>query len=232
MKDRFDFRRFSVRQDWCAMKVGTDGVLLGAWAVLPAQGDILDVGTGTGVVALMVAQRCDCHVVGLEIDPDAAVQAAQNAEASPWADRIEMVQGDAVTYVPDRLFDVVLSNPPFYDNRLLPPDAARCAARHTSALPFEVLARNASKWLSPGGLLQVVLPVNEETRFVSSCAGEGLFLSRRTLVVTRRPKAPRRVLLCFSRNNGRTVEEELVLQTVTGERTEAYKKLTEDFYLY
>lgn len=212
------------------MKVGTDGVLLGAWAALPEQGRVLDVGTGTGLVALMAAQRSRCKVVGLEIEAEAAQQAAENVAASPWAGRVEIVTGDAATYAPQGLFDAVLSNPPFYDNRLLPPDEARRAARHSSSLPFEVLVRQAARWLVPEGTLQVVLPVSEEGRFVDACAGVGLFLVRRTLVITRRPKAPRRVLLCFSRRNGRTQEDELVLQNDAGGRTEEYARLTHDFY--
>lgn len=231
MKDEFHFRQFTIRQDKTAMKVGTDGVLLGAWAWLPPQGRVLDIGTGTGLIALMAAQRSDCEITALEVEDGAVEQARENVAASAWHDRIRILHQNAATYVPDVPFDAILSNPPFYDNRLAPPDDARRMARHASSLSLEVLARNAARWLAPEGKLQVVLPLPEAERFCDACAGVGLFPERRMVVVTREPKAPRRVLLACSRLNGPTCEEKLVLSDGDGRRTEAYRELTRDFYL-
>lgn len=230
-KDTFQFRLFSVRQDRCAMKVGTDGVLLGAWAELPRQGRILDVGTGTGLIALMAAQRSEAQITGLEIDADAAAQAAENAAASPWASRISIVQGDFADYPFKERFHCILSNPPFYNGTLLPPDAARCAARHNDALSFATLARRAAALLLPEGTLSVVLPLSEADRFIDAATGESLFVNRRTKVYTTPTKPPRRVLLTLSPSAAPLMESELILNAENGERHNTYKQLTADFYI-
>ncbi|MBR1652789.1 MAG: methyltransferase [Alloprevotella sp.] len=214
------------------MKVGTDGVLLGAWAELPLSGRILDVGTGTGLIALMAAQRTAAEIVGVEIDPDAAGQAAENVQASPWASRCTIVCSDIADYRPAFQFDAILSNPPYYGGTLLPPDAGRARARHTSSLPFPLLARAARRLLLPDvGTLQVVLPCDEEDAFLAACAPAGLYPSRRTLVRTRPGKASSRLLLALSPRNLRTREDELLLMDADGGRSEAYRQLTAAFYL-
>lgn len=230
-KDTFCFRRFTIRQDRCAMKVGTDGVLLGAWAELPQKGRILDVGTGTGLIALMAAQRSEAQVTGLEIDADAAAQAAENAATSPWAERITILQGDFAVYPFEERFHCILSNPPFYNGTLLPPDAARCAARHNDALSFATLARRAAELLLPEGTLSVVLPLSEADRFVDAAAGESLFVNRRTKVYTTPAKPPRRLLLTLSPSAAPLVESELILNGENGERHNIYKQLASDFYI-
>lgn len=228
----FAFKQFTIRQDRCAMKVGTDGVLLGAWALLPPTGRILDVGTGTGLIALMAAQRTSAEVVGVEIDPDAAQQARENVEASPWAGRCTIVCSDIKSFESAERFDTILSNPPYYGGTLLPSGVQRVQARHTSSLPFDLLARAAKRLLKPDvGTLQVVLPVSEEDAFLTACAPCGLFPSRRTQVVTRRSKPPRRVLLSLSTKSSYTQEDELLLSEEDGSRSEAYKTLTKSFYL-
>ena len=215
------------------MKVGTDGVLLGAWAALPPSGRILDVGTGTGLLVLMAAQRTvDAELTGIEIDAAAAEQARENVLNSPWANRCTIVATDARNYTPDCRFSTILSNPPFYNGNLLPPDAQRAQARHASSLPPEVLADCARRLLEPDtGTLQVVLPLSEEEALLTACAPCGLFPRRRTVVVTRRPKPPRRVLLELSFQNGRTIEDELLISEADGTPTKAYSSLTQDFYL-
>ena len=131
----FNFKQFHVAHDRCAMKVGTDGVLLGAWAGVAGASRVLDVGCGSG----MVAQRTAAHVVGVEIDAPAAEQAIENVAASPWAHRIEIVHADVSDLCPDEKFDHIVSNPPFFAEDLLPPDVARARARHTAGLTFERL---------------------------------------------------------------------------------------------
>lgn len=229
----FRFRQFTIAQDRCAMKVGTDGVLLGAWAELPPSGRILDVGTGTGLLVLIAAQRTvDAVLTGVEIDAAAAEQARENVLNSPWANRCAIITTDVRDYTPDCRFNTILSNPPFYNGNLLPPDAQRTQARHASSMPPEVLADCARRLLEPDtGTLQVVLPLSEEDALLTACAPCGLFPSRRTVVVTRRPKPPRRVLLELSFHNARTIEEELLISEADGTPTDAYKSLTRDFYL-
>lgn len=230
--DSFTFKQFAIRQDRCGMKVGTDGVLLGAWATLPAKGHILDVGTGSGLIALMAAQRTQAIIVGVEIDLDAAQQARENVEASPWAARCDILCTDIADYTPKVLFDTILSNPPYYSGTLVPPDAQRAQARHTSSLPFHVLAQAAKRLLKPQtGTLQVVLPYAEENSFLTACAPMGLYAARRTVVRARREKPLSRVLLTLSPKNGPTQEDELLLTADDGNRSPAYALLTEDFYL-
>lgn len=213
------------------MKVGTDGVLLGAWAQLPEGGRILDVGTGTGLIALMAAQRSEVPVVGIELDAVAAAQAAENAAASPWRERVSMVQGDFATFPFRDTFRCILANPPYYDNQLLPPDAARRTARHSGSLPFPVLVQRAAELLDADGTLSVVLPLSEEDRFAPLCAAAGLQLLRRTAVRTTLAKPPRRVLLTYGRQGAPQPADTLVLQSATGVRSAAYAALTADFYI-
>ena len=233
VRPMFQFKQFSISQDRCAMKVGTDGVLLGAWAELPDSGRILDIGTGTGLLVLMAAQRTKrAEITGVEIDAAAANQARENVQNSPWAERCHIVTADVRDYKPDVRYSTILSNPPYYNGSLLPPDAQRAQARHASSLPPNTLAECARRLLEPStGTLQVVLPLSEEEALLTACAPYGLFPLRRTLVVTRRPKPPRRVLLQLSFQNGRATEGELLVSEADGTPTEMYKKLTRDFYL-
>ena len=232
MKEQFDFRQFCVRQDRCAMKVGTDGVLLGAWAQLPPEGRLLDIGTGTGLIALMAAQRTRCHVTGVELDAKAAAQAAENATASPWSDRVGIVQADIAAYETEIPFDAALSNPPYYDSSLLPPDTARAVARHTGRLTFDQLTRSARGLLRPKGKLHVVLPAEAEEAFLSAAAAADFYPTLRTVVRTRPEKPPRRVLLTLDASNSRTLQQELLLHGAAGnERTAEYEQLTRDFYI-
>ena len=162
--ERFDFKQFSVEQSGAAMKVGTDGVLLGAWVALPDEGGaVLDIGTGTGLLALMVAQRsAESRIVAVEIEPQAAEQAAANVAASRWSERIEVVCADVRDYSPSGTFDLIISNPPYFSASLHSPDAARNLARHSDTLSLGALASAAVRMLSPRGRLAVVLPADSE----------------------------------------------------------------------
>ena len=137
----FRFKQFAVRQDRCPMKVGTDGVLLGAWAeVRPGDRRMLDVGTGTGLIALMLAQRSAARITAVDVDAECATQAAENFAASPWADRLDAVAVAVQRYDPVERFDLIVSNPPYYVDSLLSPDEGRNTARHAAGLPFGELA--------------------------------------------------------------------------------------------
>ena len=125
MTEAFQFKQFTIRHDRCAMKVGTDGVLLGAWANAKGKQHILDIGTGSGLIALMLAQRTDAMITGIEIDPASAAQAQENVAASPWAYRLQIVATDIAGYTSYQAFDLIVSNPPFFNEMLLPPDATR-----------------------------------------------------------------------------------------------------------
>lgn len=180
------------------MKVGTDGVLIGAWAgVRPSDARILDIGTGTGLIALMMAQRvASAHVIGVDVDD--VEQARANADASPWSDRVSFVQCPVQEYAPAEPFDLIVSNPPFFVDSLTCPDAGRTAARHAVLLPYDALCDAVVRLLAPAGRFAVILPVAEAERFFARCRGK-LRPTRRTDVRTTPRRAPKRALLEFVR---------------------------------
>ena len=217
------------------MKVGTDGVLLGAWvSVAPDVRRILDIGTGTGLIALMLAQRApQARIVGLDIGEVAEAQA--NAAASPWADRIEMRQSPVQRFAPPVRFDLVVSNPPFFVDSLTCPDAGRTAARHAVSLSFAELRDAAVRLLAPGGRFAVILPFEHAARFIALCDGP-LALARRTDVRTTPRRPARRSLLEFVAAEPGAAPlpccSELTIGTGEAEcYTPEYRALTRDFYL-
>ena len=217
------------------MKVGTDGVLLGAWATVRASDRrMLDIGTGTGLIALMLAQRApQARIAGIDIDEVAEARA--NADASPWGGRIEMVRRPVQTFAPDERFDLIVSNPPFFDGTLPCPDAGRTTARHAVRLTFEELRDAAVRLLAPEGRFAVVLPTGAAVRFIALCCGE-LDLVRRTDVRTTPRRPAKRTLLEFSlsRPGATPAVEWSELTLGTGQHecyTPEYRSLTRDFYL-
>lgn len=215
------------------MKVGTDGVLLGAWAEVGDARRLLDVGTGSGLVALMLAQRFPkVEITALEIDDQAARQAKENVEQSPFAKQIHVVAEDFNTYSDER-FDAIVSNPPFFEENLLPPDVARAHARHTAAgLNFEALVAQSAALLAMGGSLQIIIPKNAQTCFHNICNRYNLTLLRAMDVRTVERKEPKRVLLHFIKGNTSAppLRSEIILMA-NGQRTASYSELCRDFYL-
>lgn len=229
----FRFKKFTVWHDRCAMPVGTDGVLLGAWADLGHAGRILDVGTGSGLIALMAAQRNESALVtGIDVDEGAVLQAAGNVAASPFADRVEILHGDVRSFRPSVLFDAVVCNPPFYSEAVLPPDAGRCVARNTASLSFSELVGSVACLLAEGGLFSVIVPTQAESDFVSLCLLSRLYVQRVCRVKTTVRKEPKRVMITFSKSMCSSPSSEvLVLTDAASRRSEGYARLTADFYL-
>ena len=236
----FTFKRFHIDDTHCAMKVGTDGVLLGAWADVADAKRILDIGCGSGLVALMLAQRCEAaQVVGVEIDEAAAQDAIDNAARSPFAERIDVVQTDVLKFAQDnsQKFDCIVCNPPYYEEDVLPPTAQRAQARHTAGggLTFAALLQAVSLLLDADeattARFSVVLPTVAAPNFIALAAVHGLDLIRRTDVVTRRSKPCKRVLLEFSPHTRPLQRSTLELLGVGNERSEEYDELCKDFYL-
>lgn len=211
----FTFRRFSVRQDKCAMKVGTDGVLLGAWAA--GGRNILDVGTGTGLIALMMAQRFEkATVCGIDTDEDACRQAQENISESPFARRIEIEHVRLQDFSARISFDSIVSNPPFFTDSLKCPDARRSVAR----------------LLTEDGVLSVVIPTEAEKNFCAEASIYGMLEIKRCVVKTVPRKSPKRMLLSFARRRvGECVPENVCLFDDDGNKSEWYRSLTEDFYI-
>ena len=229
----FRFKQFAVRQDRCPMKVGTDGVLLGAWAeVRPGDRRMLDVGTGTGLIALMLAQRSAAWITAVDIDVECATQAAENFAASPWADRLDAVSVAVQRYDPVEKFDLIVSNPPYYVDSLLSPDEGRNTARHAAGLPFGELAAAVVRLLSPGGRSALVLPPVEMQRFRSAALGR-LYPVRWTEVCSTPRRGVRRILAEFCTTPVPAPEPARLIIELGGpdSYTEDYRRLTGDFYL-
>lgn len=232
----FVFKQFTVSHDKSSMRVGTDGVLLGAWAPLPATGGrLLDIGTGCGLIALMTAQRCPTlEVTGIDIDAASVDEARANVLRSPFADRVH-ISHTALQDMPGKAcFDAIVCNPPFFDEELLPPDAARAAARHTTTLPLPELARHAERLLAASGTLSVVLPTAVCDEFVLMAFAYGLLMRHRTDVRTTATKPPKRSLATFCREpkDDDPTMDELILCTEGNIRSRDYARLTEAFYIH
>ena len=230
----FRFKQFVVEQGKCAMKVGTDGVLLGAWAEFPATGRILDLGTGTGLISLMAAQRSQAEVVAVDISAEACEQAAENVEMSPWKERIAVVHQDVKEMGGEYKgsFDCVVSNPPYFREDIKCPGQLRNTARHTDELNFNQLVVAASVLLKENGTLSVVLPADAASEFIAEASSQRLSLCRQTWVHTKPNALAKRVLMTFSKSQEVTTEvAHMTIHEADHSFSKAYQDLTESFYL-
>ena len=266
----FQFKQFFVRHDRCAMKVGTDGVLLGCWSGYDAAAAgsptiphryhyarCLDIGTGSGLIALMLAQRFpDALIDAIDIDKAAVEQAAENFAASPWSDRLHaycaklqewsivnsQFANSQFSILHSQLYSLIVSNPPYFQNSLKNPDKGRQTARHTDTLSFSELIHHSTRLLSENGILALILPAEAESEVCELAQAEGLSLTRITRVYSKESKPARRVLLAFGKSKSRNtdistsrntapVEDTLVLEDEKGGRSAAYQEITKDFYL-
>lgn len=228
----FEFKLFTVYHDRCAMKVGTDGVLLGAWAPAENAQRILDVGTGTGLIALQLAQRNpSAMITAIEIDPAAAEQAQENVLRSPWADRVEISCIDFRLFQSEYKFDLIISNPPYFVDALKCPDEQRSKARHTGGLNYDLLFHHSAHLLWEQGVVSIIIPSEVEKAVVDAAWKYKLFVSHRMRVFTKPGKPCRRVLLTFSFQEKECMEENLCIETERHNYTPEYIALTRDFYL-
>lgn len=217
----------------CAMKVGTDGVLLGAWADVSGARRILDAGCGSGLIALMVAQRnAKARITAIDIDEGAINQSVVNVQASPWSERIEVLLADLRTYSLDEHYDHIVSNPPFFNDSLSSPDEQRAVARHSLTLSYDDIVVAALRLLRPGGRLSIVLPAAEAALFRRVAFGR-MWLRRQLNVSSRRGEAPKRVLMEFELSAEPLMPkvDELAIYLGDGSYEEKYQRLTEDYYL-
>ena len=232
----FKFKQFSIQQDRCAMKVGTDGVLLGAWCPIENKPfSILDLGTGTGLIALMLAQRSQAEQIdAIEIDEDAYEQAVDNFENSPWSDRLFCFHAGLDEFMdePEDEYDLIVSNPPFYSEDYKTSNEQRDKARFQDAMPFEDLVEAADLFLSENGVFAVIIPYKEEERFIDLCSEFDLYPVRVTRVKGTHDTPIIRSLLAFKRYELSTLTaDELVIETARHHYTDDYIALTQDFYL-
>lgn len=228
----FSFKKFTVYHDRCAMKVGTDGVLLGAWADLSAARNVLDIGTGTGLIALMMAQRNeDAQITAIDIDVQAVEQAEENISSSPWKDRIQVKLQDVIHYQSAGLFDTIVSNPPFFVDSLKCPDNQRTMARHSDSLPIKELLGKSSSLLHDDGRASFIFPSDHTEEIIRLARGVGLYLSRHTKVKPRTDLPPKRSLLEFKKKEEKCQEDELSIELSRHVYTNEYIALTKEFYL-
>ncbi|BBN80722.1 tRNA1(Val) (adenine(37)-N6)-methyltransferase [Pseudoalteromonas sp. A25] len=228
----FAFKQFKVQQSNTAMKVSTDGILLGAWTNLSEAKRLLDIGCGTGLLSLMCKQRVpNLEVEAVEIDEGAYEDAFANIWHSPWPD-IQLHQGDIRTFNSTDLFDVVICNPPYFNGSLKGPNQARNTARHTDSLPFGALINAFTRLSHPGSRLALILPCTEAEQFKSLGESEGLVLQRECLVATTEYKSPTRSLLEFGYDGAQLIAtDSLCIQRSDGGYSAEFIALCRDFYV-
>ncbi len=231
----FTFKQFHIDHSRCAMKVGTDGTLLGAWApIAPNARKILDIGTGSGLIAIMAAQRHpSASITAIDIDEDCVEQARQNASASPWAERIEVINSPLQEFHPEEKFDVIISNPPYFADSMHSPDKQRTTARHTASLSFKDLTEGVLRLLKEDGLFAVILPTTESELLLSAARGR-LFTWRGCEVWSTPESGARRIMLELRKEPPQelALREKIIIEE--GGRhvySQDYKALTADFYL-
>ncbi|RKS55863.1 tRNA1Val (adenine37-N6)-methyltransferase [Gillisia mitskevichiae] len=237
METPFRFKEFSVAQDKCAMKIGTDGVLLGAWTPISAEvNSILDIGAGTGIIALMLAQRSFAETIdALEIDEDAYEQAVENFENSPWGDRMFCYHAgfdEFVEEMQDEKYDLIVSNPPFFANTSASEiTTSREAARSQASLPFEELLHGVSQLLSENGIFSIVIPKEEETTILEIASSNKLYPNKITEVKGTKTAKVKRSLITFQFLQKEIEKEVLILEESRHNYTPEYKKMVAPFYL-
>ena len=227
----FSFKRFTVYHDKCAMKVGTDGVLLGAWTHVDTSQRILDIGTGSGLVALMLAQRCEASITAIDIDSEAVEQAQININASDWKERMEVYHTDLCKFSPEHLFDTIVSNPPYFVDSLKCSDTQRNTARHNDTLTSEQLFGNVSRMLCEEGEFSLVLPFEQTESAISIGEKYGRYPTRHTRVITRPGLPPKRSLLAFKKHPEEYIPQDLVIELERHVYSKEYIALTKEFYL-
>lgn len=233
---KFQFKQFFLEQDRCAMKIGTDGVLLGAWTPIDNNPfSVLDIGTGTGIIALMLSQRSNAQQIdALEIDGEAYEQAVDNFENSPWSDRLFCFHAGLDEFVeePEDEYDLIVSNPPFYTEDYKTENEQRDLARFADAMPFEDLVEAADLLLSENGILAVIIPYKEENKFIALAKEYELYPIKITRVKGTPTTEIKRSLLAFSRNENTSIfTDELIIETARHIYTPEYIELTKSFYL-
>lgn len=229
----FHFKKFSVNHDQSSMKVGTDGVLLGAWVNVQGKSTLLDIGTGSGVIALMLAQRTlhNATIDAIDISEKDFRQAQKNFQSSPWKEKLASYHSSLQDFNPPKRYDCIVSNPPFFSNSLEPRDERRKKVRHTTTLTFEELIVCSTKLMKPEGTLNLILPLAESQRFIEMAVAEGLHCNRTTGFRTRRGKPIERLLMELSLVKTSFTTSEILLYEEGNTPSKEYRSLTGDFYL-
>ena len=228
----FSFKQFTINQGKASFRVGTDGVLLGAAADINGAIRILDIGTGTGLIALMLAQRCDAEIVAIEPDTDSYIQCCENVSRSRWKGRIRVEHTTLQNFICDYKFDLIVTNPPFFTDSLKNPDPRKSASRHNDLLSDNEILEGASRLMAEGGRLQVIMPYAEGNIFIAEAHKYGLYCNNILKIRPLPTSEIRRMILTFSKQRLNPTEKFLTIEHGSRhEFTEDYKNLTKDFYL-
>ena len=230
----FRFKQFTIFQDCCAMKVGTDGVLLGAWAETLKRNNVLDVGTGTGLIALMIAQRNASAIIdAIDIDEGCVMQAKRNISESPFSNRVNVEKSSFQDFAAcsHNKYDLIVSNPPYFHNSLKSPNLHRNYARHTDSLSFYEIISNGASLLAEGGHISLILPYEFKPSVLMHAKTVGLFAKRITNVFPLPHKSAKRILVEFGMSDTECVEDNLIIELSRHKYTDEYNALTNEFYL-
>ena len=234
-KFRFQFKKFGLNDSKCAMKIGTDGVLLGAWASVEGNQNILDIGSGSGLISLMMAQRSNANICGIEIDEDAAKQSIENIKCSPWSNRITIINSDfidwAITNNVVPKYDHIISNPPFFDNGPIAPNTSRALARHCKSLDYNQLLNRSKELLTDDGKISVISPIERENDIIFYSTIEHFFISRVTYVYSKEGGKATRSLWEFSKTKCSTQYSSIAIRNCNNNYSQDYINLTNEFYL-
>ena len=229
----FTFKQFTIRQQKSVFRVGTDGVLLGACANVEGVRTILDIGTGTGLIALMLAQRSSAEIFAIEPDHDSFIQASENITATPWRRQVRIFNCRLQDYFPHGLkFELIVSNPPYFIDSLVNPDNQSAAARHNISLTQDDLLEGVVRLLDPAGRLEVIMPYQEGNILIVKALNHRLYCNSVLKIKPVQSSEVKRLILSFSRQKSEVKEQSLIIEKDRRHHfTEEYKTLTRDFYL-
>jgi len=232
--EKFRFTQFEVSHHRSTMKVGTDAVILGAWLEVSSSKNILEIGTGCGIIALMLAQKSAAIIDAIDVDEESANEASENFANSPWNNHLKSFHLSLNDFADKKagIYDLIVSNPPFFQNSLLPPSEKRQLARHNSKLSFEDFLVYGSRLLSHDGRLAVILPVTEEMKFIEIAEKENLFLLSKLDIFPKPSKPEKRVILVFSfQKTEKPISDSIILRNENGVYSDDYKRITKDFHI-
>jgi tRNA1Val (adenine37-N6)-methyltransferase len=232
----FQFKQFAVDDSLCAMKIGTDAVLLGAWTDVLQAENILDIGTGSGIISLMLAQKCNASIIAIDIDKAAAQQAALNFKNAPWENKLlaKNISLQDFMHENNQLFDVIVCNPPYFENALKSHSEQRNTARHNDLLSLDILFEKANLLMHNNACLNIIFPSEQENKIIEAAYKQGLFAHKLCRVFPNAEKSHKRLLISFCKTISKEpiIEEELIIEkNKRHEYSDAYKKLTQDYYL-
>lgn len=235
--DYFSFKQFTIQQEKCAMKVCTDACILGAWTAgklqhFPSIQTILDIGCGTGLLSLMLAQKTSAHIDAVEIDADAANQAKENVDQSPWKERINVIHNSIQDFTPETTYDLIISNPPFFEDDLRSPDKSKNDSKHDTSLKLDELVDCIKKNLSNNGIAAVLIPFHRTDHLAILIKERGLHIIESLFIKQTPSHHYFRSIILFSEKSALPIEiNELTIHDADRNYTEAFSSLLKDYYL-